>query len=212
MLCPCQHDPGDADRGVREPVPAAGCRVSLRPDSGGAGMFRGGLGVRRVFEVTAPSVTLSALLDRVKQGSWGLFGGEAGSPAGVFVRHKGEATFRTFVEAYGTVSPTKFINIELKRATSCCCIRPAAAATATRNSAATAPCRTICVIVSLRWRVWRRMGGHRLRRGSVPVRLKAPRGLRPGSGISAQLASEVDLPSVRPRHGSRNRRVPVPCR
>jgi len=67
-----------------------------------------------VFEVTAPSVTLSALLDRVKQVSWDLFDGQSGDPAGVFVRHRGEERFRSFVEAYGTVSPTKFTNIELK--------------------------------------------------------------------------------------------------
>jgi N-methylhydantoinase B/oxoprolinase/acetone carboxylase alpha subunit len=88
---------------------------SLRPDSGGAGQFRGGLGVRRIFEVAAPSVTLSALLDRVKEGSWGLYGGKRGAPAGLFVRHRGEKRFRTFVEAYGTISPTKFINIRLER-------------------------------------------------------------------------------------------------
>jgi 5-oxoprolinase (ATP-hydrolysing) len=88
---------------------------SLRPDSGGAGKFRGGLGVTRIFEVTAPSVTLSALLDRVKLGSWGLYGGKRGDPAGVFVKHKGAKKFRTFVEAYGTISPTKFINIPLKK-------------------------------------------------------------------------------------------------
>jgi 5-oxoprolinase (ATP-hydrolysing) len=88
---------------------------SLRPDSGGAGQFRGGLGVRRIFEVTAPSVTLSALLDRVKEGSWGLYRGKRGDPAGLFVKHRGEKRFRTFVEAYGTISPTKFINIRLER-------------------------------------------------------------------------------------------------
>jgi N-methylhydantoinase A/oxoprolinase/acetone carboxylase beta subunit/N-methylhydantoinase B/oxoprolinase/acetone carboxylase alpha subunit len=88
---------------------------SLRPDSGGAGKLRGGLGVRRVFEVTAPTVTLSALLDRVKEGSWGLYGGRRGGPAGLFVKHRGAKRFRTFVEAYGTVSPTKFINIRLER-------------------------------------------------------------------------------------------------
>ena len=53
---------------------------SLRPDSGGPGTHRGGLGVRRVFQVTAPSVTLSALLDRVEEGPWGVLGGKPGEP------------------------------------------------------------------------------------------------------------------------------------
>jgi 5-oxoprolinase (ATP-hydrolysing) len=86
---------------------------SLRPDSGGPGQYRGGLGCRRIFEVTAPSVTLSALLDRVKLGSWGLNRGKRGDPAGLFLKRRGEKRFRTFVEACGTVSPTKFINIQL---------------------------------------------------------------------------------------------------
>jgi N-methylhydantoinase B len=86
---------------------------SLRADSGGPGQYRGGLGCRRIFEVTAPSVTLSALLDRVKLGSWGLNRGKRGDPAGLFLRRRGEKRFRTFVEACGTVSPTKFINIQL---------------------------------------------------------------------------------------------------
>jgi N-methylhydantoinase B/oxoprolinase/acetone carboxylase alpha subunit len=88
---------------------------SLRPDSGGPGTHRGGLGVRRVFEVTAPSVTLSALLDRVEEGPWGLRGGKPGEPAGIFVKRRGEKRFRTFVDAFGTVSPTKFVNIKLER-------------------------------------------------------------------------------------------------
>jgi N-methylhydantoinase B/oxoprolinase/acetone carboxylase alpha subunit len=88
---------------------------SLRPDSGGAGFYRGGLGVRRLFEVTAPSVTLSALLDRMENGPWGLYGGKPGGPAGIFVKQRGDSRFRTFVEAYGTVSPTKFVNIRLER-------------------------------------------------------------------------------------------------
>ena len=88
---------------------------SLRPDSGGAGLHRGGLGVRRLFEVTAPAVTLSALLDRMEEGPWGLYGGKPGNPAGIFVKRRGDKRFMTFVEAYGTVSPTKFVNIRLER-------------------------------------------------------------------------------------------------
>ena len=86
---------------------------SLRNDSGGAGQYRGGLGIRRLFEVTAHSITLSALLDRTKEGPWGLLGGKRGEPAGVLVKRRKEKRFRTFVEAFQTVSPTKFVNIKL---------------------------------------------------------------------------------------------------
>ena len=87
----------------------------LRADSGGPGRWRGGLGVRRLFEVTAPEVTLSALLDRTREGPYGLWGGTSGAPAGVFVRLAGTEEFRTFVDAFGTVSPTKFVNIRLRQ-------------------------------------------------------------------------------------------------
>ncbi|MSO73749.1 MAG: hypothetical protein EXQ99_01150 [Alphaproteobacteria bacterium] len=88
---------------------------SLRPDSGGAGLHRGGLGVRRLFEVTAPSVTLSALLDRMDEGPWGLYGGKSGGAAGIYVKRRGNKRFLTFIEAYGTLSPTKFVNIRLEQ-------------------------------------------------------------------------------------------------
>ena len=87
---------------------------ALRPDSGGAGKWRGGLGVRRLFEVTAPEVTVSALLDRTQEGPWGFLGGASGGPAGIFIRFAGTTEFKTFTEAFGTVSPTKFVNIRMK--------------------------------------------------------------------------------------------------
>ncbi len=86
---------------------------SLRADSGGAGKWRGGVGVRRLFEVTAPEITVSALLDRTDVGPWGFRGGQTGGPAGLFVRFAGTDEFKTFVEAFGTVSPTKFVNIRM---------------------------------------------------------------------------------------------------
>jgi N-methylhydantoinase B len=88
---------------------------SLRPDSGGAGTWRGRLGIRRVFEVASDEVTVSALFDRMKDGPWGLWGGADGTPGGIFVRQNGCADYRTFTEIFGCVSPTKFVNIKLKR-------------------------------------------------------------------------------------------------
>ena len=87
----------------------------LRTDSGGPGKWRGGLGVRRLFEITAPEETVSALLDRTREGPWGFGGGLAGGPAGLFVRFAGTNEFKTFTEAFGTVSPTKFVNIRMKK-------------------------------------------------------------------------------------------------
>ena len=87
----------------------------LRPDSGGAGTWRGGLGIRRIFEVTSDEVTASALFDRMTCGAYGLDGGSFGAPGGIYICPAGEEKFRTTVELFGTVSPSKFVNIRLKR-------------------------------------------------------------------------------------------------
>ncbi|MDX1524114.1 MAG: hydantoinase B/oxoprolinase family protein, partial [Anaerolineae bacterium] len=70
----------------------------LRRDSGGPGEHRGGLGTDRIMEVTAPEITLSVMMDRMKVQPWGLFGGEGGHNAGVFIKRPGDDRFRTFQE------------------------------------------------------------------------------------------------------------------
>jgi 5-oxoprolinase (ATP-hydrolysing)/N-methylhydantoinase B len=86
----------------------------LVADSGGPGRRRGGLAVRRRLEVLAPEITLSALLDRVVVPAWGLQGGKPGRCASILVRRAGDAAFRTFSEAFGTASPSKFANVALR--------------------------------------------------------------------------------------------------
>jgi len=54
-------------------------RYALRPDSGGAGEFRGGLGLRRDIEARA-EVTCSLLADRRDHAPYGIAGGEPGAP------------------------------------------------------------------------------------------------------------------------------------
>lgn len=54
-------------------------RYRLRRGSGGGGRWRGGEGIERELEFTAPA-TLSLMGDRRIRGPWGLAGGEAGSP------------------------------------------------------------------------------------------------------------------------------------
>src|SRR5436190_2136459 len=73
-------------------------RYGLRPDSGGAGKFRGGLGIERVYEFLAPAfITFS--LERKATPPWGLGGGRDGAVNGVeitspdgSVRHVRKAT------------------------------------------------------------------------------------------------------------------------
>jgi len=86
----------------------------LVADSGGPGEFRGGLGGERVFTVTVPEVTVSALLNRMKTEPWGVLGGGEGAVGGLWVRRVGAADWRTFVEEFGTQSPSKFSGVTLR--------------------------------------------------------------------------------------------------
>ncbi len=52
---------------------------SLRPDSGGAGKFRGGLGFRKSYRMLAPC-ELTTNLDRTKFPPWGVQGGREAKP------------------------------------------------------------------------------------------------------------------------------------
>ena len=63
-------------------------RHSLRDGSGGAGKWRGGLGIIREYEVLAPC-TIQLWFERAVQPSWGLFGGEDGDPPEVWVTRPG---------------------------------------------------------------------------------------------------------------------------
>ena len=86
----------------------------LRTDSGGAGAQRGGLGSDRILEVRAPSITVSALFDRMVSRPWGLYGGRTGDTSRLLVRRTGTPTFQTFGEAFGTTSNSRIANIELR--------------------------------------------------------------------------------------------------
>ena len=69
------------------------CRVeecSLRTDSGGAGKWRGGLGMKRVIEVLGEQGRLSVLSDRNVIPPFGLGGGEPGLPNAYFVVREGK--------------------------------------------------------------------------------------------------------------------------
>ncbi|MEZ5856984.1 MAG: hydantoinase B/oxoprolinase family protein [Hyphomicrobiaceae bacterium] len=56
-------------------------RYEMIQDSGGAGTFRGGLGVRRVYDILDDGVLLSTNGDRHMTGPWALAGGHEGSRA-----------------------------------------------------------------------------------------------------------------------------------
>ena len=72
---------GDTHNGPSEQVeakyPLLVERYTLRPDSGGAGRFRGGLGTEQVVQALN-EIRFSSQMDRVKCKPWGLEGGHSG--------------------------------------------------------------------------------------------------------------------------------------
>src|SRR5262249_53276051 len=62
---------------------------ALRPDSGGAGTFRGGLGTEQVVQARG-EIRFNAQIDRVKCRPWGLQGGLAAAGNGVALHRFGE--------------------------------------------------------------------------------------------------------------------------
>ena len=74
------------------------------PDSGGAGKYRGGLGLRRVVRPVGHTMTFSGQGERFVNRPWGLFGGGSGG-TGKFVKPTGGAQVPL---------PTKPANLEVK--------------------------------------------------------------------------------------------------
>jgi len=65
-------------------------RYALRPDSGGAGEFRGGLGLRRDVETRGP-MRCNLLADRREHAPYGVAGGENGAPGAEYLLADEEA-------------------------------------------------------------------------------------------------------------------------
>jgi len=87
----------------------------LLEDSGGPGLNRGGLGIERVLTMVADEVTVSAIFNRMRVDPFGIHGGKPGANSGIYVRLAGEDSWSMFSEKFGTMSPSKFSNIRLRR-------------------------------------------------------------------------------------------------
>jgi N-methylhydantoinase B len=64
-------------------------RYELIDDSGGAGTWRGGLGLRRVYRGLGHQLTFSGQGERAVHPPWGLFGGHAGGTGSIALLHDG---------------------------------------------------------------------------------------------------------------------------
>jgi len=87
----------------------------LYEDSGGAGKYRGGLGMIKTFTVMAPQMRLSSFIEREKISPRGIWGGKDGARSAILIRIAGEKRWRTFKEAFHVVCNGKFSDIKLKR-------------------------------------------------------------------------------------------------
>jgi N-methylhydantoinase B len=84
---------GDTHNGPSEQVeakyPLLVERYCLRPDSGGAGTFRGGLGTEQVVQARHP-IRFSSLMERARCKPWGLSGGLSGAGNAVALHRFGK--------------------------------------------------------------------------------------------------------------------------
>jgi N-methylhydantoinase B len=90
---------GDTHNGPSEQVeakyPLLVERYALRPDSGGAGRFRGGLGCEQVVQARH-DIRFNSQMDRVKCKPWGLEGGLSGLGNGVAIHRFGKTEEQRF--------------------------------------------------------------------------------------------------------------------
>jgi 5-oxoprolinase (ATP-hydrolysing)/N-methylhydantoinase B len=88
-------------------------RYEIRPDSGGAGQFRGGVGVERCYRLLGPEMTLNAVADYFKAPAAGMAGGHPGASTDIrivdAIGAEGLASERLGAKA----SPTKFSGVML---------------------------------------------------------------------------------------------------
>lgn len=88
---------------------------SLVCDSGGAGEFRGGLGMSKTIRCLAPEVTVSHVGDRHQVPPWGLHKGKPAGLASTRFMLDGERDWRDARAVYGKVSPSKFANVRIRQ-------------------------------------------------------------------------------------------------
>jgi N-methylhydantoinase B len=86
--------------------------VSLRPDSGGPGRHRGGLGMQRIYTILEPCA-VDVKFDRIQCPPWGIAGGGDGRPGMVTVRRKRTGTVECFHKVKGcALEPGDIVHME----------------------------------------------------------------------------------------------------
>ena len=86
-------------------------RYALRPDSAGAGRYRGGLGLRRDIRVRDHDATVSLLADRHRHAPYGLDGGAPGA-TGAAVHHQDGETTAVPAKTTLTLAPGDVLSVQ----------------------------------------------------------------------------------------------------
>jgi N-methylhydantoinase B/oxoprolinase/acetone carboxylase alpha subunit len=86
---------------------------ALVQDSGGAGRYRGGLGIRKTMRSCDAEMTFSYLSDRHRRAPWGLHGGLPGGKSQLLIERGGSEEWVTVAQAFNKVSPSKFANVPI---------------------------------------------------------------------------------------------------
>jgi N-methylhydantoinase B len=90
---------------IESELPLTIARYELLPDTGGAGRYRGGLGLAREWRVDCPEAVFTANLERFKFRPYGLAGGLPGSSGRLFLIRAGQRQ----------ALPSKVGNLRLQR-------------------------------------------------------------------------------------------------
>lgn len=89
---------------------------SLRPDSGGAGKFRGGCGLERQIRILCREATVSVSAERSVFSPWGLEGGKEGAPARCTILEPGDSEPKEYKPAKFTAQVPEGTLITLQTA------------------------------------------------------------------------------------------------
>ena len=87
--------------------------MALVPDSGGAGQYRGGLGVTKRVICRDSPITVSHMGDRHKRPPWGLAGGGPAGKASLYIQRDGTRDWHTAVTGENRISPSKFAGLTI---------------------------------------------------------------------------------------------------
>lgn len=86
---------------------------SMRPDSGGAGTYRGGLSTSRTLRAMT-DIVISQTTNRHKEPAWGLKGGQPGLTGATLVQRNGSDDWLTIAQAFNKASPSKYCNVPIR--------------------------------------------------------------------------------------------------